>query len=277
MASGFRTGGRGLYDAPPVLSVLGARAVPYTMKGWPPGSHRGLPDGRLVLLVSTTEPVSVEGPQHGPMRMGVSLAGIHDGAVAIRHHGREEGVQVDLTPRLVRALFGISPGTLVNRIVPVSDLDSTLEDQLVEAARRTSPPLQRAAAIENILAARLGGVPAPRLVDHAWGLLESSGGSLRIAVLARDLGVSRRYLDRLFLDEAGLPPKSVARMFRVMRSRRYLAAAARPSLVEAALAAGFFDQSHMIGDWKQIAGMTPGEWLREELPYFQHGVVAAER
>ncbi|MGC8489390.1 MAG: helix-turn-helix domain-containing protein [Clostridia bacterium] len=115
-------------------------------------------------------------------------------------------------------------------------------------------------------------MPAPRLGGRAWGLLESSGGNLRITALARDRGVSRR-----FLDEVGLPPRSVARMCQMMRSRRYLVAAARPSLVEADLAAGFFDQAHMVGGWKQIAGMAPGEWLREEFPFVQNGAVGAER
>jgi AraC-like DNA-binding protein len=41
------------------------------------------------------------------------------------------------------------------------------------------------------------------------------------------------------------------------------------SLAETAVSSGYFDQSHLTNDWKQLAGCTPGEWMAEELPFLQ--------
>ena len=41
--------------------------------------------------------------------------------------------------------------------------------------------------------------------------------------------------------------------------------ASRPSLAEAAVHAGYYDQSHLTREWAELAGCAPTAWLAEEL------------
>ena len=74
----------------------------------------------------------------------------------------------------------------------------------------------------------------------------------RIAVA----GVSRQHLARAFAHHVGVSPKTFAR---VMRFRRAIAIArgGREGWAELAEELGYFDQSHLIADFREFAGETP--------------------
>lgn len=251
-----------------LLARLGARVIPYSMKGWAPGCHRGIPDGHLVLLIHSAAPIGLTTPFENSGRIPVSLSGIREGPVALWHSGGEEGVQVDLPFRLVRALWG-APAAFVNRVVSLADIDASLGNQLLDAVMGEPEPIRRREAVSGVLAGRLGDLSPPSLMERAWDRLYQEGGNLRIAELAREFSVSRRYLSRLFGDEVGVAPKVIARLFRVMTSRTKLMSALRPGITSIALEAGFSDHSHMIAQWKRVAGLTPRQWLCEEFPFLQ--------
>jgi AraC-like DNA-binding protein len=73
--------------------------------------------------------------------------------------------------------------------------------------------------------------------------------------LAATTGLSRRQVERRCNQLYGAPPKLLQRKYRALRAATSLAAdgdAADPVLLE-----GFYDQSHMIREIKQFAGLTP--------------------
>ena len=81
-----------------------------------------------------------------------------------------------------------------------------------------------------------------------------------VAQVAARLGVSQSTLLRRFTAQVGLPPKRFAR---IRRLRRLLAAVhGRPGAGWAGAAAecGYFDQAHMIADFRALASMSPGQY-----------------
>jgi AraC-like DNA-binding protein len=50
--------------------------------------------------------------------------------------------------------------------------------------------------------------------------------------------------------------------------------AGRP-LGEVAVSAGYADQAHLTREWRALAGCTPGEWVRDEVPIVQDTRTAA--
>jgi AraC-like DNA-binding protein len=94
-----------------------------------------------------------------------------------------------------------------------------------------------------------------QVVRRACNHLAATKGTHRIADLAGSLGLSRRALERRFLDHIGATPKKVSR---VIRLRNALALKERlPDWAEVAHAAGYYDQSHMIHDFIELYGITP--------------------
>jgi AraC-like DNA-binding protein len=98
-----------------------------------------------------------------------------------------------------------------------------------------------------------------RLVDRCLQLMEARGGQSSVAQLASEIGTSSRQLTRRFQKAVGISPKEFARMSRYLCALHSLQGRKYRSLTETALACGYFDQAHFNHDFREFAGMTPGE------------------
>ena len=70
-------------------------------------------------------------------------------------------------------------------------------------------------------------------------------------------GWTRRRLERTFTRELGIRPKLFARVVRLNAVLVGMDATDRESAVDVALAAGYFDQAHLLRDFRGLAGRTP--------------------
>lgn len=82
-----------------------------------------------------------------------------------------------------------------------------------------------------------------------------------LTTLARISGLSPFYLLRTFKRQIGLSPVAYRNLLRVMAVRTQLQQGA--SLSDAALEAGFADQSHMTRAFRLVMGDTPGRYARQ--------------
>ena len=83
-----------------------------------------------------------------------------------------------------------------------------------------------------------------------------TGAALLLAAAA---GLSPYYFIRVFRQAVGLTPHAYLVQLRVETAKRLLDRG--QPVVEAALAAGFADQSHLTRHFKRIVGVTPGQYL----------------
>jgi AraC-like DNA-binding protein len=142
----------------------------------------------------------------------------------------------------------------------------------VVGVSRSPHPLLRGLVTDYHGYHHVGDAPGPEL-QRAWHLVVGSGGTARVADVARETGWSRRHLTSSFTDEFGLSPKQLARVVRLQQARS-LVLAGRP-LGEVAVSAGYADQAHLTREWRALAGCTPGEWVRDEVPIVQDTRTAA--
>lgn len=125
-----------------------------------------------------------------------------------------------------------------------------------------------AAWLDAALLERLRQVPvAPSRIDRVVAEIERTHGSVRIDTLAACSGVSRRQIERNFLDVVGLTPKA----FAAIRRFRYAGARLRTgaSMAETALEAGYADQSHMCREFRRFAGLNPAAYARGDVAFLQ--------
>lgn len=92
---------------------------------------------------------------------------------------------------------------------------------------------------------------------HVAQKLRESRDALRLNHIADELGISTRTLRRRFRDHTGFGLKSYARWLRLSRAAIASDSLGRPNWAEIAADAGYFDQSHMISDYKALIGLTP--------------------
>jgi len=89
-------------------------------------------------------------------------------------------------------------------------------------------------------------------------LNDNFAGNVTLQELSALCGLSPFHLLRTFHRIVGMPPHAYLRQIRVERAKQMMAAGA--DISEAALAAGFSDQSHLTRFFKRLLGMTPGEY-----------------
>ena len=76
-------------------------------------------------------------------------------------------------------------------------------------------------------------------------------------------GRSARTLERRFAREVGLAPKLFARVIRFQRVLEHIEKNAPVDWARLALDAGYFDQAHLIRDFRTFAETTPERYRRE--------------
>ena len=87
---------------------------------------------------------------------------------------------------------------------------------------------------------------------------------VRLDDLSRVTGRSRYHLLRVFSKQTGLTPHAYLNLTRVSKAKELMDRDL--PIVDAALSAGFCDQSHLNRVFKKIYGITPGQYNHSAAP-----------
>jgi AraC-like DNA-binding protein len=221
----------------------------WVLEGAAPGAvQRVVPDGRPELILNLGQPF--ESLQNGRWKTQPRcfMAGQLTGPLLLRAPGPTRILGVRFRPGGAAQLLGMPMQELTDRVVPASDLGLA---SLAEYA--TWPDLESA-----LLALERG--RADSLVDEAARLLALSPD---VAGAASLLGVSPRQLERRFKARVGMSPKYFARIRRFQRVFHALERAGG-GWVDAAAACGYYDQAHLIRDFRTFAGEPPSHLLASD-------------
>lgn len=136
----------------------------------------------------------------------------------------------------IKSLAGLQPETLADRIADGSVLQG-LDRALISWLEKQSTTLDP--------------------VDRALQILDRHNGNVRIETVVAGLNLSRRQIERRFLDAVGMSPKSYAGIRRLQQALTRISAQPTTPLATVALDAGYADQSHMSRSFKRMLGQSP--------------------
>lgn len=132
----------------------------------------------------------------------------------------------------------------------------------------TDAEATRAAMLELVVGSAVRPKPRhPALVRAMRWLADRLDGSLRIAAVAHEVGLSEGRLAHLFADELGLPFRAYVAWLRMRRAAAALQAG--ESIASAAQHGGFADAAHFTRTFKRMFGIVPSEiagvvdWIAE--------------
>lgn len=257
----------------PALRPYVDRYVGYRTGTFPAGVHRGLPSQHATFIVSIGDEIDVRvqtDPRQAPQRYRTVLSGLQASPALIAHPAPQEGVAIELSPLGFRALFAQPARALWNTSVELADVVGRAGDELWERLQELDTWPARFAACDAVLTRWLVDRQAVPELRRAWHLIVASGGTVGVAELADAVGWTRQHLTRRFTDELGLGPKLAARVVRFERARQLLRAAPSfVSIADVAATCGYYDQAHLDRDFAELAGCSPRQWLRDEVPSFQ--------
>ncbi|GAA4758664.1 AraC family transcriptional regulator [Actinomycetospora chibensis] len=202
---------------------------------------------------------------------------MHDRAVLTAFAGHQEGIQVDLAPLGVLRLLDRPVSLLTNRITALDDLGVPALAELPGRLAETPGWPDRYALVDAELRRLLDRShtrPDPEIV-HTWRRLSTARGRVAVATLADETGWSRRHLLTRFRGQVGLTPTTAGRVLRFREAARLLVPGARdrhrPSsarIADVAAACGFADHSHLVREFRDLAGVTPTRYVQERLSGF---------
>ena len=213
-----------------------------------PFSIEWLPNGRTSLVVRVSEAGQGDAHVVGPRTRAKFKRGTGVGRAAV----------IEFKPGWSRALFGVPANQLTDRLIALDDLWEAAGREVTTdlvAARGLPDLLQR---LSRAIAARTTFESASgRLARRAVRMFEAA--ETRVEVVAAQLGVTTRHLRRAFVDSVGVAPKEFARGIRLQRAIR--ASARSKDWAAIARDAGYYDQAHLIGDFRDLTGLTPTAFL----------------
>jgi AraC-like DNA-binding protein len=217
------------------------------------------------LIINFGDPFRIRMGAAGPALHRSFVAGLYDGYADVASTGRAHCMQVDLTPLGAHRFFALPMRDLAGQTVPLDQVGAF--DDLVGRLHEAPDWTTRFALLDRFVRRRLAAAAAPSsAIAWAWRQLASSGGRVRVAALAGEIGWSRKHLAQRFAIEVGAGPKTVGRILRFAGARRAIDAgiAAGPT-AWAGLAVdwGYADQAHLIREFRAMAGATPADYARD--------------
>jgi AraC-like DNA-binding protein len=176
-------------------------------------------------------------------------------------------VGAQLHPSASTFLFGVPAEELTGRHTSLDDLWGTSAAEARERLQVKNPE-QQLEILESLLAARLAEVrPLHPAVTHA---LERFAANASVHDVVREAGWSHRRFIELFRSAMGVTPKVYTRLLRFQRTIRRIAADPKTSCVDVALESGYSDQPHFNREFREFAGITPGEYRALTPPQTHH-------
>ena len=194
---------------------------------------------------------------------GAMIAGPASRASVIEFEAGHAHVSVTFALGAARGFVGPPVDLMRDDLVPLEALwgrpGACLRERLLEALT----PEDALSVMEDVLLRQMTGVlgPDPAVIAAAGAL--SRG--VPVGEVARDLGLLPRTLRRRFAGQVGLTPKRFARVQRMQRLVRDLDGQSEVDWAVAAARHGYADQSHLADEFRELADVTPAEYLRSRV------------
>ncbi len=232
---------------------------------------RILPSGQSQLLINLGPPQYRVEPGPPEVRVpfvDVWYSGLHQGPIDTEAPHGNALLGIAFTARGTFPWLGDRMDGLSDRIIALADALGDGALRLRERLLNTAALEARFQVVERWLITRL----KPRCIVHPavrWAVdrIAATGGRMSIEDLATQTGFTRKHLGNLFQQQVGLSPKSLARVHRFRGALALLDRAdGQVPWVELAEQCGFYDQSHLINEFRRFTGLSPVELARRDRP-----------
>ncbi len=178
--------------------------------------------------------------------------------------GHIKAFTIRFSPVGFRSIFGI-PASVLRNTVTSAELVLGSAILSLEARLADAQPHHMSTIAEEFLLTQLArqrshqnAVPVLRLTD----VIQRPNTSARLRQLADAHALGLRTMERLFREFVGVSPKSFERLHRARQALALHRARPNQNWSTIAAASGYFDQAHLIRDFRSMNGCTPGSFAR---------------
>lgn len=215
------------------------------------GAYTILPSASATIVVSV-----------GERGMAVVLRGVNSRAQNVGAYAKwmRMILLIEFRPGCLYPFLSVDQCELLDRSLPLSDLDARLAAELADALSGAGSIPSLFARLDQILLARLKSPARQALVLSSIDMIRAHAGEIRARTLSDEFHYGEKQMRRIFLAHVGMGPKAFERVARVNRVARILQSP-RVTRADAAQRAGYFDQPHLLRDFRDLCGASVGEYL----------------
>jgi AraC-like DNA-binding protein len=229
-----------------------------------PSRQRVYPDGSMALVIHLKKPTLSFFIDDEPHSIRVPLlAGPYTRSFHIDPSQATAVLGVLFRPGAARMFFPVAAHELHNTDIALSELYPSEAERLLNDVCSAKDEDAQILTVERYLNRKLANAPPIHpAVRYAVEQMSLPGAVHSVRRVQLDTGLSHTRFIQLFREHVGLTPKlfSRVRRFRTLLDR--IENGAPVSWAELAPDCGYFDQAHLIRDFRSFAGVTPLEYSR---------------
>jgi AraC-like DNA-binding protein len=177
--------------------------------------------------------------------------------------GTVESFVIFFQPTALHRLFSLPMHELTNTDHDARGVLGSWVHELEERLRESRSFEERIQIANAFFLRRCSALSSPDGITAAAMSILYRRGSVQIPALAQRAGMSTRQFERRFTHEIGLTPKLYARIARFESALESKALSSVDSWTNVANRLGYFDQMHMIKDFKEFSGEIPTSLLAQ--------------
>ena len=233
-----------------------------------------LPDGAIELIVNLGDPQTLCASEElaGQTVFRKSwIAGERTAPIVIDETGFVFLIGIRLRAGGAWPFLGIPLCEFTDQVI---ELDSVLGSEINNLRDRLGEETDdnsRFDLIEAWLTQRVQTRTQPtRAVRYALDAISAAADTRSIGRIADAIGISHKHLLREFDRCVGLTPKMLARLYSFQRVIRSVGQQRKVDWSATAATCGYYDQAHLIRDFRAFSGLTPSNYLAKRGPFLNY-------
>lgn len=251
-----------LYKPAFPLSQYVERIWKSTSSGVPSSRQRIYPDGAMALVIHLKKPAMTFFIDDEPQTVRVPLlAGPYSKSFYVDPAQSTAVLGVLFRPGAAHMFFPVAAHELHNMDIALSDLYPDDAERLLDEICTATGDQAQFLAVERYLCEKLTDAsPIHPAVSYAVDELSREGGVRSIRRIQLDTGLCHTRFIQLFHEHVGLTPKLFSRVRRFRAVTDRIEKGMPVNWAGLAADCGYFDQAHLIRDFRAFAGITPLEY-----------------
>jgi AraC-like DNA-binding protein len=231
-----------------------------------------LPDGAMELIINLGDPqtlCALDDPNRRTVFRHSWISGERTEPIVIDEAGAVHLAGIRLRAGGAWPFLGVPLREFAGQVVELTDVLGPEIGQLRDRLGEARDDNARFDLMEDWLRARWR-TPPTRAVRYALNLIQGGEAAVHIGRMADRIGISHKHLLREFDRCVGLNPKTFARLCAFQRVIQSVGQKAKVEWADTAAQCGYYDQAHLIREFRAFSGLTPSSYLAQRGPFLNY-------
>jgi len=173
-------------------------------------------------------------------------------------------------PQGLMIFFRFPLNELYNKSIPLNFLNKKIEQEILPQLTNEQSFYNRIRIVEryfyDLLKEEHNRFDFAR-INHVINIIRKTHGKISIENLASESCLSRKQFERKFLELIGLTPKKYLKTIRLQHALYMKSRNEKMNMTDLAYELGYFDQAHLINEFKLLTGFTPKHYFDNYAAY----------